>query len=109
MIGSLAAKDFISSIVPISRFNKGEAGKIFSEVKRCGFKVVLKNNEPTCILLSPDVYEEIKEALEDYRLLVEAEERMKKAGENDFVSAEEAMKVLGITEADLEKVNMDTE
>ena len=105
MLGSLAANDFVSSIVPISRFNKGEAGKVFSEVKESGFKVVLKNNVPTCILLSPAVYEEIKEILVDYRLLVEAEARMKQARDDDFVSADEAMKMLGISEADLEEIN----
>ncbi len=108
MIRSLAANDFVSSIVPISRFNKGEAGKVFSEVKESGIKVVLKNNAPACILLSPAVYEEIKEALEDYRLLAEADARMKKACADDFVSAEEAMKVLGISEADLEEINADS-
>lgn len=105
MLGSLAANDFVSSIVPISRFNKGEAGKVFSEVKESGFKVVLKNNVPTCILLSPAVYEEIKEILVDYRLLVEAEARMKQAHDDDFVTAEEAMKELGITETDLKTAN----
>lgn len=102
MIDSLAIKDFVGSIVPISRFNKGEAGKIFSEVQESGIKVVLKNNTPSCILLSPEAYEEIKETLEDCRLLLEAEERMKRATDDDYLSEDEAMKALEICEEDLE-------
>ena len=94
--------DLVSASVPISRFNRGEAGKIFQEVSKSGVKIVFKNNRPECVLLSPEVFEEIREALEDCRLLAEAEERMKKACENDFVTAEEAMKKLDLTETDLE-------
>lgn len=101
MIGAIAASDFVNASVSISRFNRGQAGKIFKEVNEDGIKIVLKNNRPECILLSPLAFEEIKEALEDYRLLIEAEERLKGSCESDFVSAEEAMKELGITEADL--------
>ncbi len=41
-------------IVPISRFNKGEANKIFDEVSKDGFRYVVKNNRVKCILLSPE-------------------------------------------------------
>lgn len=44
----------LDSIVPISRFNKGEASRIFEEVQKQGIKVVVKNNQPVCILVSPD-------------------------------------------------------
>lgn len=101
MIGAIAASDFVNASISISRFNKGQAGKVFKEVNEDGIKIVFKNNRPECILLSPQAFEEIKEALEDYRLLIEAEERLKGSCESDYVSAEEAMKELGITEADL--------
>ncbi len=39
----------IRSTVPISRFNKGLAGKIFTEVRRTGPKVVMKNNVAECV------------------------------------------------------------
>ena len=101
MIGAIAASDFVNASISISRFNRGQAGKVFKEVNEDGIKIVFKNNRPECILLSPQVFEEIKEALEDYRLLIEAEERLKNACESDYISAEEVMKELGITEADL--------
>ena len=43
-------KTTMNMFVPISRFNKGEAGKIFKEVAEKGMKIVLKNNEPECVL-----------------------------------------------------------
>ena len=46
----------IENTIPISLFNRGLAGKIFDEVKRYGAKVVMKNNTPECVLLSPDEY-----------------------------------------------------
>ncbi len=107
MVGNVINKNFLKSMVPISRFNRGEAGKIFNEVKDEGIRVVLKNNAPTCVLLSPDVYEEIQEALENYRLLLEAEKRMERAREDDFVAEEEAMKELEISEEELKENNVD--
>ena len=101
MISAIAAADFVKASVSISRFNRGQAGKVFQEAKRDGIKIVFKNNQPECILLSPQVFEEIKEALEDLRLFAEAEERLKEACDSDFISAEEVMKELGITEAEL--------
>jgi len=68
---------------------------------------VLKNNAPACVLLSPDVYEEIQEALENYRLLLEAETRMERTREDDFITEEEAMKELDISEDELKDTNMD--
>jgi antitoxin StbD len=107
MIDAIAAGEAVNASVSISRFNRGQAGKVFQEVNESGFKIVFKNNRPECILLSPQAFEEIKETLEDYRLLVEAEERLKNASERDFVTAEEAMKELGITETVLKAANTD--
>ena len=43
----------IENTISISLFNRGLAGKIFSDVRRTGAKVVMKNNAPECVLLSP--------------------------------------------------------
>lgn len=91
----------ITNTVPISQFNRGLAGKIFSEVKQCGAKVVMKNNTAECILLSPDEYMRIMEDLNDARLLAAAAERMAHFDPNTLVSEEEMMHRLGITEEEL--------
>jgi len=72
----ITVSSVLNSLVPISRFNKGEANKIFEEVKETGFKIVLKNNTPACVLLKPEMYEQMLETIEEYRLLLEAERRM---------------------------------
>ena len=99
----------MNSLVPISRFNKGEANKIFEEVRETGFKIVLKNNTPTCVLLTPEAYEQMLETIENYRLLVEAEKRLENAKDTDFVPAEQAMQELGISEADLKDIVVELE
>ncbi len=56
MLNPIAISGAMNSLIPISRFNKGEANKIFKEVRETGFKIVLKNNSPTCVLLTPEAY-----------------------------------------------------
>ena len=43
---NVTAAKLIHSFVPISRLNKGEAGKIIDEVKTDGIRVIVKNNVP---------------------------------------------------------------
>ena len=45
--------EMMNALVPITRFNKGEANRIFEEVESTGIKIVVKNNKPSCILISP--------------------------------------------------------
>ena len=109
MLNPIAISGAMNALVPISRFNKGEANKIFEEVRETGFKIVLKNNSPTCVLLTPEAYEQMLETIENYRLLVEAEQRMENAKAEDFISAEKAMQELGISEVDLKDIEVELE
>jgi PHD/YefM family antitoxin component YafN of YafNO toxin-antitoxin module len=108
-VNALSVSGVVNSLVPISRFNKGEANKIFEEVRETGFKIVLKNNSPACVLLTPETYEQMLETIENYHLLVEAEKRMKDAKEEDFIPEEKALRELGIDEADLDAVDVELE
>lgn len=101
--------NLVNSIVPISRFNKGEAGKIFDEVDECGIKVVVKNNKPACVLLSPDKYEELMELLEDQELLALAEKRMKNYDSAKNASQVELLKANGISNEDLADLEVEIE
>ena len=84
--------NIMNQLVPISRFNKGEANKIFDEVREEGVKIVLKNNAPACVLITPELYESMMETMNEYYLICEADNRMKNAVQGDFVSAEEVYK-----------------
>ncbi|NJJ37499.1 type II toxin-antitoxin system Phd/YefM family antitoxin [Clostridioides difficile] len=105
----LLMANMLNTIVPISRFNKGEANKIFDEVKQSGSKIVVKNNVPTCVLITPEKYEEMINVIEDYKLLLEAEKRMNNINEEGLISQSEIMKDLDIREKDLENVEVDFE
>ena len=84
MIDNISVSNMLNAIVPISRFNKGEASKIFDEVNAGGVKIVVKNNKPACVLITPEKYEEMIETIENYYLFIEAEKRMKAANQADF-------------------------
>lgn len=46
--------------IPITKFNRGQAGKIFGEIKEMdGVKVVVKNNEPEVVIISPSMYNKL--------------------------------------------------
>ena len=107
MYNHLAVGDMLQAVVPISRFNKGEANKIFDEVDSAGCKIVFKNNKPTCVLLSPERYTEIIETLEDYVLFAETERRLNCTESSNTVSHDMLMAEFGITEADLDAIEVE--
>lgn len=109
MLDNMFIGNILNSIIPISRFNKGEAGKIFDEVNESGTKIVVKNNKPTCILITPEKYEEMIETIENCNLLVEAEKRIKHAQNSDFISHEEIKKEFNIGKDELEDVEVKIE
>ena len=55
----MSENNVINMLVPISRFNRGEANKIFDEVKEDGVKIVLKNNQPIGVIMTPEMYESL--------------------------------------------------
>lgn len=100
----------ITNTISISLFNRGLAGKVFEDVKKCGAKVVIKNNAPECVLLSPDEYIKLMDEVNDARLLTLASERMANYDINKTVSEDDVMKELGITAdelADADKVELE--
>ncbi len=109
MLDNIFVGNILNSIIPISRFNKGEAGKIFDEVNESGPKIVVKNNKPTCVLITPEKYEEMMETIENYYLLEEAEKRMKDAQKTDFIDHEEIMKEFNIKEDELRDIEVEIE
>lgn len=92
----------ITNTIPISLFNRGLAGKIFEEVKKCGAKVVMKNNTAECVLLSPEKYVRLMDEVNDARLLAIAAERFANYDPANVITEEEMDKRFGITETDLE-------
>ena len=92
----------IEKTVPISQFNRGLAGQIFSDVKASGSKVVMKNNAAEVVLVPPDEYIEIMDTINDYLLLTMAVERMSTYDPDTLISEEEMDRRLGITQEELD-------
>lgn len=80
----------------ISLFNIGQANKIFESVKKNGVRIVLKNNTPECILLSPEYYIQLVEQLNDAKLLLLANERMSKLDDDKVMTQKEFNEKFGI-------------
>lgn len=95
----------LNNTIPITLFNKGKAGKIFDEVKNKGPKIVFKNNEPECVLISPEEYVKIMDTLEDLELLAESYKRLETFDQSKLVSQEEVDKEFGFDQLDLDDVD----
>jgi len=76
MLNEISLRNALDSVVPITRFNRGEASKIFDELQESGCKVVVKNNIPTCVMLTPERFKAMVDMIEDEALLTIAEARM---------------------------------
>ena len=93
--------DVLNSLISITQFNKGQASKIFDRLRTERQLIVLKNNTPSAVILSPEEYERLAEIEEDYQLLLLAQERISRGSLDRVVSFHEAMANLGISETDL--------
>ena len=94
-------------VVPISCFDKGCASRIFDAVAHDGPTVVMNNDHPVCVLLSPKQYEVLIEMLSDTLLLEEAESRMAMNDDSKNTSQEEMMRALGIRQEELDAIDVE--
>ena len=46
----------IEQLIPITQFNKGKASQLFSRVQKGETLIVIKNNKPVAIVISPEEY-----------------------------------------------------
>lgn len=97
-----SVRSAIENTVSISQFNRGQAGKIFEDVKQSGAKVVMKNNVPECVLMSPESYIALLDALEVAQLQVLAMERLANYDPEKLISQEEINRKYGITQEELD-------
>ena len=92
--------DILDSLVPITQFNHGQASKIFDRLHNENQLIVLKNNQPAAIILSPSEFQRLSEIEEDYTLLLEATRRLKEDSSSTYFR-EEVMSELNISESEL--------
>lgn len=108
--------DLTERLVPISDFSQGKAGKIFNDIAENNNEyIVLKNNQPTAVLLSVKEYRDTKEKvakleallekIENIRLLKLAESRVN----NNTSSFETLVKEQGFLMEELEELSESVE
>ncbi len=98
-------QQFLRSFVPVTQFNKGKASQIFDRLHKENRLIVLKNNQPSAIILSTEEYERLSEIEEEYNLLLEAQSRLEKNIDKQALSEEQVMKDLGISEEDIQNAD----
>ena len=94
----------IRDTIPISQFNRGQAGQIFRYVHDTGAKVVMKNNVAEGVILSPEEYTQLIDELADAQLEIEALRRLSEIDETtELIPHSEVLRSLGLTESDLDE------
>ena len=91
----------LNTLVPITQFNRGQASRIFDRLHSESQLVVLKNNQPAAVILSPAEYMRLSEIEEDYLLLLEATKRLAD-DTKPTTPLSDVMKELGITQEELD-------
>lgn len=92
----------LHALVPISQFSKGQAAQVFDRLRAEKQLIVLKNNSPAAVLLSPEEYERLAEMEENYRLLTLAQERLSGGNLQNAIPQEQVLRELGITQEEID-------
>lgn len=98
------AMNLLQSLIPISQFNNGQASRIFDRLKSEKELVVLKNNQPSAVIFSPEDYARLTEIEENYTLLMEANTRLEVNGNKPAIPLNNVMAKLGITKEELDEM-----
>lgn len=99
----------LQNMISFSEFNRGQAGKIFDSVKKAGAKIVVKNNNPECVLISVDEYVKMVDEINDMRALLMAADRMDNFDGimKDTFSQEEIEKIFDVDTSDCDEVEIE--
>lgn len=83
---ALTLSDFIEKLVPISDFSKGKTSKIFNDVEENDSEyIIIRNNQPTAVLVSVRNYEEMQKAKRNAEYLAELERRSERLAKGEGV------------------------
>lgn len=109
---SMALLDLTERLVPISDFSQGKAGKIFNDVAENNNEyIVLKNNQPTAVLLSIKEYRDTQEKIAKLEAFLEKIENMRllklaeRRADSNTTSFEEFVSGQGFSMEELEELS----
>jgi len=82
----LTLAQFTEKLVSISEFSQGKAGKIFADVATNNHEyIVLKNNQPTAVVLSVEDYRKMQEQVTAYEKMAEYLQNYRLTKQGNFV------------------------
>lgn len=96
------ASDLMDNMVPISDFSRGKASQAFDKASNGKPVIVLKNNSPAAVIVSPEEYRRLAEAEENLYLLGMAIERLEANKGKELIPFEEVLAEHGITQEELD-------
>ena len=85
----MGAASILDNTVSISTLNHGGASKTLGKVSDDSPVVVMRNNKPSAVIITPTEYQRLTDAEEDFALYREAMERLH-AADGHFISHHDA-------------------
>lgn len=110
--GVIGRSDMNNMLFTGDLLNKGKASKIIEEVKKTGYKVILKNNSPEAVLITPEQFEELislREEILDMTLEMEALKRMSNFNAEETISHKDILGEWGISQDELDDIEVSIE
>jgi len=105
-----SVSEIFKSIISITDLNKGKGSKIIDALKKTGYAVILKNNQPEAVLITPEQFEEyweLKEEIKDLTLGIEALRRISHFNPEASISHENMIAEFGISQTELDDIDVE--
>lgn len=102
--------ELFKNFIPITDLNKGKASQIIDELKKTGYKVILKNNRPEAVLITPAQFEEMlamREEMEEMALALEALRRLEGFDPAQAVSHDDVLAEFGLSPKELDEIEVE--
>ncbi len=102
--------NLLKFIISVSDLGRGKASRIINEVSENKHHyLVIKNNKPEAVIVPVEDYIKYTEAMEDIALLSIAESRIKYLNPAEAMSHEKVLAQYGLTDEDLDGIDVEIE
>ena len=98
------AADVLNNIISISDFTRGKAGAAFERVRAGAPVIVVRNNTPAAVMVSPEEYDKLAEDSENLYLLELALQRLQASEFGDAIAFNTVMEELGVSQKELDSL-----
>lgn len=96
------AANILNNIVPISDFTRGKASLAFEKVRNGAPVIVVKNNVPAAVMITPEEYDRLSEDSENLYLTQLALTRLARNENAASLSHKQVLSDLGISQEEID-------